>query len=200
MAKFDDRIDDYIAKSGEFAKPVLNYLRELVHEASPDVTETMKWSMPFFDQKGPICTMATFKAYSSFGFWKATLLNDKHGVLKIGDGKAGSFGPIVTIADLPPKEILLGLIKQAIALNENGEVAAKKAPVAKGDLVVPDYVTDMLKANPVALFNFEKFSTSQKREYVDWIVEAKTHTTRDKRLQTALEWIAEGKTRNWKYK
>ncbi|WP_374951852.1 YdeI family protein [Mucilaginibacter sp.] len=200
MQKFDNRVDDYIARATEPAQEVLNYIREMVHEAAPGITETMKWNTPFFDYKGPVCQMATFKNYSSFGFWKATLLDDQHGALKIGDGKAGSFGPIFTINDLPAKEILTGLIKQAIALNENGAVVAKKTFPAKAELPVPDYFIEALKTNPEALFTFEKFSPSQKREYIEWVTEAKTDATRDKRLQTALEWIGEGKPRHWKYK
>lgn len=199
MTKFDNRVDEYIAKSANSAQTVLNYLRQIVHDAAPQITETMKWSMPFFDYKGPVCQMATFKAYSAFGFWKATLLDDKHQALKIGDGKAGSFGPIYSVEDLPSKEILTDLIRQALALNEKGEVVVKKVPAARTELEVPVYFVDTLKANPTALFNFEKFSPSKKREYIEWITEAKTDATRYKRLQTALEWIGEGKTRNWKY-
>jgi uncharacterized protein YdeI (YjbR/CyaY-like superfamily) len=200
MEQYDNRIDAYINKSADFAKPVLNYLREIVHEASPLIVETMKWSSPFFDYKGPVCQMATFKTYSSFGFWKAPLLNDTHGVLKIGDGKAGSFGPIYTLDDLPSKNVLIDLIRQAIALNENGQMVIKKAPATKAEIVAPDYFIETLKSNPEALYTFEKFSPSQKKEYVEWILDAKTDATRDKRLQTALEWIGEGKTRHWKYK
>lgn len=200
MEKFDIRVDDYIAKASEPAQAILNHIRQVVHDASPHITETMKWSMPFFEYKGPVCQMATFKTYSALGFWKAPLLDDKHGVLKIGDGKAGSFGPIYTVDDLPSTEILTDLIKQAIAFNENGKTVEKKAATPKAEVGIPEYLIETLKASPAALYNFEKFSPSQKREYVEWITDAKTDTTRAKRLQTALEWIADGKTRNWKYK
>jgi uncharacterized protein YdeI (YjbR/CyaY-like superfamily) len=203
MEQYDSRVDAFIEKAPEFAKPILEYIRELVHETSPLLMETVKWGFPFFDYKGPICQMAAFKEHCSFGFWKATLLNDPHNALSIGDGAAGSFGRITQIADLPSKEILQDFIRQAIALNESGKKtpqAVKKAAAPKTELVIPDYFTEFLKAYPNASLNFDRSSYSHKKEYVEWIVNAKTDATRQKRMETAAEWIAEGKSRHWKYK
>jgi hypothetical protein len=129
MEHYDVRIDFYIARSAPFAKPVLEYIRHLIHETSPLITENIKWGMPFFEYKGNVCTMAAFKEHCAFGFWKASLLNDPHQVLKPGDTAYGSFGRITSIADLPSKVILADFIAQAIALNEKGEKKAlsKKA-------------------------------------------------------------------------
>jgi uncharacterized protein YdeI (YjbR/CyaY-like superfamily) len=201
MGQFDSRVDAYIDKAAPFAKPVLEYIRQLVHEASPLLTESIKWGFPFFEYKGPVCQMASFKQHCALGFWKAALLNDPHHALKLGDAKAGSFGDIRSIADLPSKEILTDFILQAIELNEKEvKVERKKAPAEKGELVIPDYFIDFLAAYPKAKEVFDNFSYSNKKEYAEWITEAKTDATRQKRMETAAEWLAEGKSRNWKYK
>ncbi|MDB4904943.1 MAG: hypothetical protein JWQ63_4224 [Mucilaginibacter sp.] len=200
MEQYDNRLDAYIEKSAEFAKPILKYIRALVHEASPLLTETIKWGMPFFDYKGTVCQMSAFKEHCAFGFWKASLLKDTHHVIKIGDESAGSIGRIYSIDDLPPKEILTDLILQAIALNEKGvKVPEKKVSSEKAELIIPDYFTDFLAKDPKAKEIFDKFSYSHKKEYAQWITEAKSETTRQKRMETAAEWIAEGKSRHWKY-
>lgn len=200
MEKFDPRVDAYIAKSADFAQPILEYIREIVHEASPLLTESIKWGFPFFEYKGPICHMSSFKQYSALGFWKAALLSDPNKVLKFGDAKAGSLGEIRTIEDLPAKQILVDFVIQAIALNEHEvKVIPKKAPTEKKELIVPDYFIQFLAEDPKAVENFYNFSNSHKKEYVEWLNEAKSDETRQKRLATALEWISEGKSRNWKY-
>lgn len=201
MEQYDSRVDAYIAKSAPFAKPILEYLRQLVHETSPQITETIKWGFPFFEYKGSVCQMAAFKQYCGFGYWKAGLLKDTYGVLKPEDGTAGSIGPITTIADLPSKEILAELILQAIALNEQDiKVPVKKTQAEKkADLQAPEYFIDFLNKHPKAMETFEKFSPSHKREYIEWIIDAKTDTTRLKRLETAVELMMEGKSKNWKY-
>jgi hypothetical protein len=203
MEHFDNRVDAYIARAPEFAKPILEYLRELVHETAPEVSETMKWSSPFFDYKGVVCNMGAFKQHCSFGFWKASLLNDPKKVLSLADQAAGSFGRLSSIDDLPPKEVLVEFILQAVALNEDNKVKptlAKKAPAERGELIIPDYFIKFLEAHPEAWLNLNQFSYSQKKEYIDWITEAKTEATRLKRMETAAEWLTEGKSRHWKYK
>ncbi|MBB6112514.1 protein of unknown function (DU1801) [Mucilaginibacter lappiensis] len=200
MEQYDNRVDIYINQSAEFAKPILEYIREVVHEASPLITETIKWSMPFFDYKGPVCQMAAFKQHCAFGFWRWSLIS---GDLKdSNDTSAGSFGRITDIADLSSKEILIAYVLQGIELNEKGikNASPKKAPAEKTELVIPDYFIDFLAAHPKAVQVFYDFSYSQKKEYVEWITEAKTEATRQKRLETAAEWMNEGKSRNWKYK
>ena len=200
MEKFDPRVDAYIAKSADFAKPILEYIREVVHEASPTITESIKWGFPFFEYKGPVCHMSAFKQHSALGFWKASLLKDPNHVLKFADAKAGSFGEIKTIGNLPHKQILIDFILQAIALNENDvKVVPKKVPAEKKELIIPDYFIQFLAEDQKTVENFYNFSNSQKKEYVDWIIDAKSDETREKRMATALEWISEGKSRHWKY-
>jgi uncharacterized protein YdeI (YjbR/CyaY-like superfamily) len=203
MEHYDNRVDAYIEKSPEFAKPILEYLRKLVHETAPQVTETMKWSTPFFDYKGVVCAMAAFKQHCSFGFWKASLLYDPQKILSLADQAAGSFGRLSSIDDLPPREVLVEFILQAVALNEDNKVKPappKKAPAERAELVIPDYFMKFLEAHPQAWLNLNQFSYSQKKEYIEWISEAKAEVTRLKRMETAAEWLTEGKSRHWKYK
>jgi uncharacterized protein YdeI (YjbR/CyaY-like superfamily) len=200
MGQFDPRVDAYVAKSADFAKPIMEYIRQVVHDASPLITETVKWGMPFFDYKGPVCQMAAFKAHCAFGFWKASRLNDPHHKLKIGDQTAGSFSRIMSIDDLPSKQILTDFILQVITLNDNDKIApVKKIIVPKAALPVPDYFIDFLANHPKAKEAFDNFSPSHKREYVEWIVDAKTDATRLRRMESAVEMMSEGKSRNWKY-
>jgi uncharacterized protein YdeI (YjbR/CyaY-like superfamily) len=198
MPNKDPRVDAYIEKSADFAKPILTHLRKLVHKASPKVSETVKWGMPAFEYKGIVCGMAAFKEHCTFGFWKQSLLD--YDGFSSEKTAMGSFGRLTSKKDLPSDETIVQLVQQAVELNEKGVKAAKAKPAtAKKELVVPDYLTAALKKNKVAQNNFEKFPYSCKKEYVEWITEAKTEPTREKRLATTIEWLSEGKRRNWKY-
>jgi uncharacterized protein YdeI (YjbR/CyaY-like superfamily) len=203
MPVLDKRIDDYISKSAEFAKPILRHLRQLVHQANPDIKETIKWGFASFDYKGPLCSMAAFKQHCVFGFWKSKLLHDPDGHLSEranqGGEAMGNLGRITSLSDLPPDEILIGFIKEASILNDKGVKVPSPPKKEKGELVIPGYLMEELQKNSAALATFDKFSTTNKREYVDWINDAKSDETRARRLETALEWMAEGKIRNWKY-
>lgn len=194
MGKRDARIDAYIARSPDFAKPILTHIRTIVHQACPDVEETMKWSAPHFDYKGMMCGMAAFKQHATFGFWKASLILGG----KMRDG-AGQFGKLQKVSDLPSKNVLIGYIHKAMQLNDEGTKPVRPSRAKKPDIEVPDYVRKALTKNKKANTAFDAFSPSHRREYVEWITEAKTDATREKRLSTAIEWIAEGKSRNWKY-
>lgn len=202
MEQYDDRVDAYIAKSADFAKPILIHLRELVHRASPELKETMKWSCPFFDHEGPVCQLAAFKQHCAFGFWKASVMDDPYQILNKEPDTAGNIGRITSLADLPEDKILIEYIRQALALNLQGiKVPSRAKPkTEKSELVTPAYFIEILNQNPLIKEQFEKFSPSQKKEYISWFEEAKTETTKLKRLETAIEWIKEGKIRHWKYK
>jgi uncharacterized protein YdeI (YjbR/CyaY-like superfamily) len=196
MPLIDPRVDAYIDKSAEFAKPILVHIRQLVHKACPEIQETMKWSFPHFDHKGTVCSMASFKQHCAFGFWKQSLMEQD--AFPTQKTAMGSFGRITSHDDLPSDKEMIALIKQAVELNEKG-LKVEKKKVEKKELVIPDYLTAALKKSKVARDAFEKFSYSHKKEYVEWITEAKTEVTREKRIATTLEWLAEGKSRNWKY-
>lgn len=201
MKKTDPRIDAYIAKSAEFARPVLRHLRALVHEACPEAEETMKWSSPSFLHNGKIlCGMAAFKAHATFGFWHkemATVLG-KDGAS--ADEAMGSLGRITSLADLPSDAAMRHYIRKAASLNES-EAPGRPRPARKpaAALPVPGDLAAALKKSKAAAATFEGFSPSHRNEYVEWITGAKREETRAKRVATTLEWLAEGKRHNWKY-
>ena len=196
MGTRDPRIDAYIERSAEFARPVLAFLREVVHEGCPDVDETMKWSMPHFTHHGMLCGMAAFKEHCTFGFWKGTLVVDA------GDRSAdamGQFGCIRTVRDLPATRVLVGYVRHAAHLNEAGVKVPRAPRPARADLPMPAELTAALRTNRKALAAFDGFAPSHRRDYIEWIADAKREDTRARRVSQAVEWIAEGKPRNWKY-
>lgn len=203
MGKKNKLIDAYIARSADFAKPILNHIRELVHKTCPGVEEKMKWSFPHFDYKGEMmCSMAAFKQHMAFGFWKAALMKDPILVATAKTEVAmGHLGKITSLNDLPSDKKITSWIKEAMKLNEQGIKVAKPKTTEKEkkDLVIPDYFIKALGRNKKVMKIFNEGSYSFKKEYVTWLTEAKTEETRNSRMATALEWIAEGKHRNWKY-
>ena len=198
MATKDPRIDAYIAKSADFAKPILKHLRKVVHAGCPQVQETLKWSMPHFDYKGVMCGMAAFKEHCSFGFWKESLIFDGN---KSGEKEGmGSFGCIKSLKDLPNEKTLIGYVKKATALNEAGiKAPGRTQPKKREAIPVPDYFAAALKKNAKARKTFDAFSPSHRREYLQWVTEAKREETRKERMTTSLKWLAEGKVLNWRY-
>lgn len=201
MGTKDPEVDKYIAIAAEFAKPILNHLRALVHKACPDVEEKMKWSFPHFDYKGMMCSMAAFKQHCAFTFWKAALMKDKKLMVNAKSETAmGHLGRITSLKDLHSDKILISYIKEAKKLNDDGiKLPAKANPKKKAELTIPDYFLKVLGQNKNALKSFNDFSPSHKKEYIEWITETKTEETRNKRMVTAIEWLSEGKSRNWKY-
>ncbi|MGH8105420.1 MAG: YdeI/OmpD-associated family protein [Arenimonas sp.] len=198
MGSRDQRIDAYIEKSAEFARPILEHLRAVVHEACPDVEETMKWSFPHFMYHGILCSMASFKQHCAFGFWKAKQmgeLSDKP------ETAMGDFGRITKLKDLPGKTELKRLIKQAMALNTEPAPAAAPKPkrVAKPELIAPEAFLKALAKHKKAKATFDNFSPSHRREYIEWILEAKREETAKKRIEASIKMLGEGKPRHWKY-
>lgn len=194
MPSKDPRVDAYIAKAPDFAKPILIHLRALAHEACPGVEETLKWRMPFFSHQGILFGMAAFKQHCAVHFWKGKLILDQN---QRANG-FGNLGKVSTLAELPDKKKLLRYIKKAVELNESGA----KNPVVKTvkkRLVVPTYFRMALSRNKKAQATFDNFSYSHKKEYVNWITEAKREETREKRIKTALQWLSQGKPQNWRY-
>jgi uncharacterized protein YdeI (YjbR/CyaY-like superfamily) len=202
----NSKVDSYVAKAQPFAHPILQHLRELVHKGCPEVEETIKWSRPFFEYRGAIlCNMSAFKEHCSFGFWGEEI----GGVLReagvLGRDGMGSLGRIISVAELPPDKQMLGWIRQAAAFVDKGQytspIAARRKVVKapKPALEMPAELAAALQRNKKAAVVFAALSPSGQREYVEWIADAKRPETREKRIVTAMEWIAEGKQRNWKY-
>ena len=183
-------VDAYIAKTAAFARPILSKLRALIHQACPQIEETMKWSAPFFVYKGVVAYSPAFKQHVRFGFWK-------HKLLDVPASMAGK--KFQSLADLPPDAVLIRCIKAAVALNEKGaklpRAPRKKRPPPKA----PADLLAAFRKNAKAKAAFVSFTSSQQREYVDWITEAKREETRRRRLAQAIQWMSEGKTRRWKY-
>lgn len=194
--KHDGRIDAYIARQADFARPILEHLRAAVHSACPEAEETVKWSMPAFMYKGEqLAMMAGFKQHATFGFWRGSLV--------LGEDEKqlsamGQFGRLASIDDLPEPEVLGGLIRKAMTLTDAG-IKPVRNKTTKAPAEAPDDLRAALDGNPEAAATFDAFSPSCRREYVEWVTEAKQAATREKRIAQAVEWIAEGKKCNWKY-
>ncbi|MEP7235217.1 MAG: YdeI/OmpD-associated family protein [Ignavibacteriota bacterium] len=201
MPKTDPRIDAYIAKVQPYAKPILIHIRELVHKACPDVEEKIKWGFPHFDYRGEMmCSMAAFKNHAVFGFWKAPLMKDRK-LLEIAKSETamGHSGKLTSMKDLPADKKFISYVKEAMKLNDDGIKLPARAKTAVKLLEVPKYLELAMKKNKKASVAFDAFPPSHKNEYIVWFEEAKTEVTRDKRIAQGLEWMAEGKSRNWKY-
>jgi hypothetical protein len=198
MAARDPRVDAYIEQAAPFARPILRRLRAVVHEVCPDVEEAIKWRVPSFEYKGPYCGMAAFKAHVTFGFWKASLL-EAQGLPLSGDTAWGHLGCIRGLDDLPSDATMRRLLRAAATLNDHGVTAPRAARAKKPPPRVPAAFKAAIQKNRKALAAFQAFSPSHKREYVEWIAEAKTEGTRARRIATAIEWLSDGKSRNWKY-
>lgn len=198
MANKIPEVDTYIEKAAEFARPILKKIRALFHQASPKIQESIKWGAPHFEYKGIVGSMAAFKHHAGFGLWKASLLKDPNNFFTAAGENAMGGRKVTDVSQLPADKILIGYIREAVALNEAGVKApANRRP--KKPLRIPEYFRAALAKNKKALATFEAFSPSHKREYVEWVTEAKQEATRAKRLATTIEWLAEGKPRNWKY-
>ena len=195
MADRNPEVDAYIGKARPFAQPILRHLREVVHRAEPRVEETIKWGFPHFEVGGILCSMAAFKAHCALTFWNAEAVLGDQGE----SGAMGQCGRITSLDDLPEDATLEGYVRTATSLRDAGVVPARSAASAKPPVEVPQDLARALAAAPAAARAFEGFSPSHRREYVEWITEAKRAATRERRLGQAVAWMAEGKTRNWRY-
>jgi uncharacterized protein YdeI (YjbR/CyaY-like superfamily) len=202
MPETDPRVDVYIEKVAPFARPVMLKLRKLIFQACPEARETIKWSFPNYEVYGSmLCNMAAFKEHCAFGFWKAPLLKDSAGILRLKNSNAmGHLDRICSVKDLPSDQVLLSYLREAALLNKDHVKVVKPKSAPKKELTLPKALAAALKKNKKAAAVFEGFSPSNRREYIEWINEAKTEETMNKRLSTTMEWLEEGKSRNWKYK
>jgi uncharacterized protein YdeI (YjbR/CyaY-like superfamily) len=196
----DHRVDGYIAGKADFARPVLTHIRDLVHAACPDMGEAMKWGMPFFVHKGQnVCHMAAFKAHAAFGLWRGGgAATDR---MAENSSAMGQFGRITGLHDLPPDAELAMQIAGAVALIDSGcKPSRAKREEPRPPLPLAPELLAAITANPAASAVWAGFTAGKIRDYAEWIGEAKQAATRDKRIAQAVEWIAEGKARHWKYR
>ena len=200
MSRLPD-VDRYIENAAPFARPILERIRKAFHKAHPEITESMKWSFPHFEHKGVVGSMAAFKQHVSWGFWKAKLMDDPAGILEGSTGETSMGGAkIRDVKDLSSEKVMVDYVKRAVSLNEEGVKLERAKPrPANAPVDVPDDLEAALKKNAKARKTFEGFPSGQRREYVYWLNDAKQAATRAKRLATAIEWLSEGKPRNWKY-
>ncbi len=201
--KKNPAVDAYIAKSPDFAKPILTHVRKLMHRGSPRLEEKIKWGVPTFEHKGIVAMMAAFKKHVAFGFWSEKLIRERLGAdadrVFPRDAKLGMGGrKYLAKSELPPDAVILRAVKLAVVLNEAGE-RPKRAATRKPPPKAPPYLAAALKKNAKARATFGKLTPGQQREYVDWLAEAKQAATRERRLAQAIEWLAAGKKRYWKY-
>ena len=211
--KLDPRVDAQIEGAPGFARPVLRHLRTLIHQAG-EVEETIKWQRPFFLHQGEIvCSLGAFKEHCSLGIWGEGMSDVLRADGVSGDDASGSIGRITCLADLPDDALLLHWLRKAVAIaaakasaprgariKAAPQKAGKSLPqIAKGELATPEDLVRELARVAGATENFQAFAPSCRKEYVEWIEEAKRPETRAKRLGEAVGWIAEGKRRNWKY-
>jgi uncharacterized protein YdeI (YjbR/CyaY-like superfamily) len=197
MKHTDQRVDTYIESAQPFARPILIHIRKLMHTGCPDLTETVKWGMPHFEYKGVIGSMAAFKEHAVFGFWKEDLIPGMKQYIKEKEAM-GSWGRITSIDGIPPDDEIIEFVRAAVKLNEEGIKSPKRQP--KPVVVeMPDDFMKAIRVNKKALETYENFSPSHKKEYILWITDAKTDETRKSRMETAVQWMSEGKVRMWKY-
>ena len=201
MDNKNPHIDLYIEKAAPFAQTVLRHLRQLVHKTCPEVVENVKWGMPSFEYKGLWCGFASFKEHCTFGFWKAGIMKDSQVLLgKASKAAMGNLGRITSMKDLPSDKIIIGWLKESMKLNDEGiKVPKDVTKHEKKVIITPKWFIEAVKKNKKAWTTFDNASQSFKKEYVQWVTEAKTDETKDKRLKQSIEWMVEGKHRNWKY-
>ena len=194
------KVDEYISQAPDFAKPILNHLRKLIHIVCPQAEESIKWGHPHFEYKGLLCNMAAFNKHCAFGFWKAALMKEADLLQGNNADAMGHSGKIKSLSDLPKDRIIIGRVKEAVLLNENGiTLPARKNPDKKHEIAVPLLLQKELVKNRKASDTFNNLSNCYKKEYIDWIDEVKTEKTKLIRIVTTIKWLTEGKTRNWKY-
>ena len=197
MGQRDKRVDAYIRKAAPFARPILEHIREVVHAGAPRVTENIKWGMPSFELDGLFCGMAAFKAHATFWFKDPAFIEAE--LVKAGAGQRdamGHFGRLTAVSDLPPRRTLAALVRRAAAAPRAAPAARpRKKPAPR----TPAALSAALRKNAKARATFEAFPPGKRRDYCEWIEEAKTEATRARRVATSVEWLAQGKSRNWKY-
>jgi uncharacterized protein YdeI (YjbR/CyaY-like superfamily) len=199
MTTKDARVDAYIADAQAFARPILKHLRKLIHQACPEIVETIKWGSPFFEYKGILCGFAAFKAHCSLFFWRDIDVSNQLEKTNTAGAGMGQFGKLASLSDLPKDDVLLACLRSAVEQRNSPDSKPKRARQPAKELSVPPDLEKALAKDKKAASAFNNFAPSHRREYIEWITEAKRPETREQRLQTTIEWLAEGKKRNWKY-
>lgn len=196
----NNAVDDYISRQDPFAQEIILHLRDIIHQSSTEICETIKWRQPCFESNGLVCAIAAFKKHVNFSFFKGKLLNDSAQIFSASENNELAALKFAKLSDVPVDDILTNYVQQAIALNNTSHTGKRKVVRKdKADLVIPEDLTSALAENPIAKKVFNDFSYSKQKDYIEWLTSAKREAIRASRLATALEWISEGKARHWKY-
>ena len=181
------KVDAYIDKQQDFAKPILKHVRKLAHEALPRAEEALKWGVPYFTVNGKNAVgMAAFKKHASVMVCST----------ETAGGGMGNFGKLTDVSQLPGDEELIRQFRESAEAVQSPETSQ---PKTKPVLAMPDDLASAIADTPSAQEVFDGFTDAQRRDYIEWVMSAKRQPTREKRVATAAEWIGEGKKRNWKY-
>lgn len=201
MSNHNKKVDEYIFKMADFAKPILTHLRQIIFETCPDVEEDIKWGIPHYGYKGDhLVMMAGFKQHCSFSLYKAELMKDKMIQESVKAGKKfGYMDKVKDLSELPNKKVLTAYIKEAMELNSSG-ISKPKVVKEKVEVVAPKEFIEALEQDKIAFSVYESKSPSFRKNYIIWIADVKTDETRQKRITQSLEWIREGKDRFWQSK
>lgn len=197
-------VDKYIASAPAYAQPILAHLRELIHKTLPETEEAIKWGHPFFMYHGLMLgNMAAFKQHCSLGLWGRDVAETLRADDVYDRAAMGVLGKLTSVKDLPSDRDLKNYFRTAAAAIDSGarttNYSRPKPETPKPPPEVPVALSSALRKNKAAASKFAAMPAGAQREYCEWIREAKRDETRDKRVSTAVEWIAEGKRRNWKY-
>lgn len=198
----NSKVDEYILNAAVFAQPILSKMRSIIEEAEPHIEETIKWGFPCFTYRNKIiCSVSAYKNHCVFRFWQGSSLEDSDGILaKVGETEMGELSKIKKIEDLPDSEVIVKYIREAIELSQKG---SSKKPMSKEKKLTVDLksvdLPEIFSSFPIQAEKFDSLSPSHRKEYISWIFEAKTEETKLKRIKTMMEWLLEGKSRNWKY-
>jgi uncharacterized protein YdeI (YjbR/CyaY-like superfamily) len=192
----DARIDAYMEKAQPFARPILAKVRERAHAAVPGIEESIKWGMPAYLTGGKLVLItAAFKVHAALNFWRGQELESTHGAV----GAMGQFGRIRSLEELPDDAELDRLIREAAELAATAPAPRKTKHEPKpAPELHPEFAAALARV-PKAKAALDGFPPSARRDYLEWIGEAKQESTRAKRIASAVEWLNEGKKRNWKY-
>lgn len=202
MSQSSKQVDQYIKNAPEYAQPILVKIRKAFHKGCPELEETIKWGIPYFVCDGMLGGMAAFKKHVGFGFWRSNELDDPAGLFETGTGAKQSMctAKVHNLKELPTQKVLVDYVRRAVKLNRaDSSKPKKKSPKKKITTRTPADLAALLKKNKPAKVTFDALAPSHKRDYIQWITEAKRDATRQQRLKTTIEWLAEGKRRNWKY-
>jgi hypothetical protein len=198
-ATTDARVDSYIDGAAEFARPILQRMRKLIHQACPHAVETIKWGFPFFEYHGPLCGFAAFKAHCSLFFWRDIDVTPLLPTTNSAGEGMGDLGKLTSLGDLPKDSILLACFRAAVEQRDSPKPKPTRTRKLVRELSVPADLKKALSGNAAAAETFKNFAPSYRREYIEWITGAKRPETRERRLENAVQWMSEGKRQNWKY-